>query len=167
MFEAKQFSHTQTLILNGPIERVFPLFGPVLEKEWAAGWNPTIISAGSPLADHAGAIFTSSHPGEPDTVWYVNRFDGGKHTIEYLRITPGKQFVVVEIICEALDDNRTQAAVAYRFTALSEAGNAVFDQLTQHHPIMVQHWEQAINHYLQGGDWLSDICASSGIMRPH
>lgn len=148
MFEARQFAHTQTLILKGPIERVFPLFGPVLEKQWAPGWNPTVIAAQSPLADHAGAIFTSSHPGEPDTIWYVNRFDADTNVIEYLRITPDKLFAVVEIVCVALAEGKTQASVTYKFTALSEAGNAALDHLINHHPTLVKSWQHLINHHL-------------------
>ena len=149
MSVAPRFAHTEVLTLDGPVEQVFPLFGPVLEKQWAHGWDPVIIYSDPPLADHAGAIFTSTQPGEPDTIWYVNRFDAGQHVIQYLRITPGRHFVVLDITCEALEDARTRASVTYQFTALSEDAGAAFDTLKQPHPTMVQHWQEAINQILR------------------
>ena len=36
-FESKRISRTSIITLNAPLEKVFPLFGPIKEKEWADG----------------------------------------------------------------------------------------------------------------------------------
>jgi hypothetical protein len=138
MFKAKRYSHTQTLTLNGAYDLVFPLFGPVLEKKWAAGWSPTLLHSETDFGDTTGSIFIAAHPGEPETIWYVNHFDTQGGIIEYLRITPGITLAVLEIRCQAL----------------SEMGNRRIDHLTHHHPQSVRDWEKAINYYLQTGETL-------------
>src|SRR5437879_5188037 len=51
-FAAKSVTHTGTIHLESSIDRVFPLFGPVREKEWAPGWNPQIVfPAGKEVAE--------------------------------------------------------------------------------------------------------------------
>lgn len=151
-FSARHFSHTQTLTIDGPIDQVFPLFGPLEERRWAQGWNPTILYSDSALGDSTGTVFTSNLPGEPETIWYVAQFDTARHLIEYVRVTPGHKIALVRALCDALPDDRTSAAVTYAFTALSEAGNAELEHLEHDHPSSVQHWQHAINHFLRTGE---------------
>jgi hypothetical protein len=150
-FTAKHFTHTQTLTIDGPIDEVFPLFGPLEERRWAHGWDPTILYSESPLGDSAGTVFTSNLPGEPETIWVVAQFDAAQHLVEYVRVTPGHKIAIVRVRCAVLPDDRTSAAVTYAFTAISEAGNADLAHLEQAHPASVQHWQHAINHYLRTG----------------
>jgi hypothetical protein len=138
MLAAKRYAHTQTLRLNAPPASVFPLFGPVREAEWVAGWSPTILYAESALADHAGAIFTTAHPPEALILWYVNRFDGQNYQAEYLRIQP-------DLLQAEAVENATQVTVTYTFTALSAAGNPRIHQLSHHHPQRMAQWEAALN----------------------
>ena len=42
-FRAKAVSHIATIRLAGSIGQVFRLFGPIVEKEWAPGWNPDVL----------------------------------------------------------------------------------------------------------------------------
>jgi hypothetical protein len=151
-FVAKHFSHTQILTLDSTIDQVFPLFGPLEERRWAHGWNPTVLYSESALGDSAGTVFTSNLPGEPETVWYVVQFDSIQHLVEYVRVTPGHKIALVRVCCDALPDERTSAAVTYAFTALSDAGNCELAHLERDHPSSVQHWQHAINHYLRTGE---------------
>ncbi|HML22423.1 MAG TPA: hypothetical protein PKD09_12290 [Aggregatilinea sp.] len=144
----QRFAHTESLTLNAPPERVFPLFGPLREKEWAADWDPTLIYSDAPLGDCAGTVFSSRHPGEPDTIWYVNRFDAAQWAVEYVRVTPGLMLAIVAIQCEASDGGRTVAHVTYTFTALSDAGAAALHHRAAHHASGVRAWEGAINGIL-------------------
>jgi hypothetical protein len=151
-FAAKHFSHTQTLTIDGPIDEVFPLFGPLEERHWAYGWDPAILYSDSTLGDSAGTVFLSALPGEPETIWYVARFDAVQRLIEYVRVTPGHKIAMVRVRCEALPDDHTSAKVTYAFTALSERGNVELAHLERDHPSSVQHWQHAINHYLRTGE---------------
>src|SRR5262245_10342915 len=49
--DCPRISRTATFRAEGPIDKVFPLFGPVLEKEWCWGWNPEILYSTSPLIE--------------------------------------------------------------------------------------------------------------------
>jgi hypothetical protein len=151
-FAAKHFSHTQILTLDGPIDQVFPLFGPLEERRWAQGWNPTVLYSDSVLGDSPGTVFISNLPGEPETVWYVAQFDSTQHLVEYVRVTPGHKIALVRVRCDTLPDDHTSAAVTYAFTALRHAGNNELAHLERDHPSSVQHWQDAINHYLRTGE---------------
>ncbi len=144
----RRFAHTEVLTLNAPPERVFPLFGPMREKEWAADWDPTLRHSETALGDSVGTVFTSRHEGQTDTIWYANRFDAARFEAEYVRVTPGQTLAIVAIRCEAADGGKTVAHVTYTFTALSDTGAAALDQIATHHPDGVRGWEQAINSIL-------------------
>src|SRR5262245_25115179 len=42
-FKPERIQRSSTFHVEAPVERSFPLFGPLLEMEWAAGWEPRII----------------------------------------------------------------------------------------------------------------------------
>jgi hypothetical protein len=150
-FTPIHFTHTQTLSLNAPVEVTFPLFGPIEEARWAAGWNPHILFSDSSLGDSAGTIFTSQHA-EGDTIWAVARFDHTDRVIDYVRVTPGKMIALLHITCDAANADHSTAHITYTFTALTEAGNHLVEHLREMHPTSVRQWEQAINHYLLTGE---------------
>lgn len=144
-FEPRHIERTASITLNAPPERAFPLFGPVREAEWAADWSPRIVYATSPLADEEGAVFVTSHPGQPDTTWIVVRFDPEAYLVEYARVTPGQSAVRVIIRCEPAAGGRTTAQVTYQITAL---GEGVHHFAEKHYSQEMAHWETTINHAL-------------------
>jgi hypothetical protein len=40
---ALRISRKSTIQLNGTLDKVFPLFGAIREKEWADGWDPRMV----------------------------------------------------------------------------------------------------------------------------
>jgi len=38
-FKSERISKTAGLIINGNVEKVFPLFGAFEERKWAEGWD--------------------------------------------------------------------------------------------------------------------------------
>jgi hypothetical protein len=150
-FVAQHIQRTQTIHLAGPPSRVFPLFEPLPEREWAEGWEPTMLFPPSGEAE-VGAVFTSHHSGEPETIWAISVYDKASFHITYVRVTADSRVAFVDIRCAGREDGTTSATVSYTFTALSEAGNAFIERYTQeHYQYMMMQWEQAINHYLQHG----------------
>jgi uncharacterized protein YndB with AHSA1/START domain len=148
-FKAERVIRTATLTLHATPERVFPLFGPVREAEWADGWQPNMIYAESELAEERGAVFTTTHPGEADTIWMITFYDRDRFMIEYVRATPESRIAVVTIQCEAEPNGTTASHVTYQFTALSEAGNRSIEQFSEaHYAHMMSDWESAISHTL-------------------
>ena len=147
-FKAQRVTRTGEITLHALPEKVFPLFGPVREAEWAEGWEPVVVYSESPLAEEEGAVFTSPNPGEADTIWIITRYDPVDYHIEYARITPGSTAVRLVIDCEAAPGGMTTARVTYHITTLSETGQGFIDM---HYQDMLAHWQTAINHLLATG----------------
>jgi hypothetical protein len=149
-FRAKSVTRNGTIRLHASVSHVFELFGPIREKDWAPGWNPTILS----LRDQdvaEGMVFTVDEP-EGTTYWIVTQLDQPSHLIAYANVIPG--FVVNRIVirCRAVDPQETEVAVAYSHTGLSDAGNHFVERQTEAaYAAKMQHWQTAINHLLTRG----------------
>lgn len=79
-FVAKRVTRTHTIQLSAPASRVFPLFEPIGEKQWAEGWDPQMLHPMSGITQK-GAVFTmQSHDGI-STIWSVTHFDPDKFQI--------------------------------------------------------------------------------------
>ena len=155
-FKAQRVTRTATLTLPAPPERVFPLFGPIREAEWAEGWQLNMIYSVSPLGEEVGAVFITQHPGEPDTIWLIMKFDAAAFIIEYARVTPGLRIARVMIQCSAAGEGETNAVVTYQFTALSEAGNAFIQGYSEEqYQHMMDEWRAAVSHTLTTGGRLT------------
>ena len=149
-FHAKAVSHTGTIRLAGPVEKVFPLFGPVREKDWAPGWDPEIIyPAGSEVAE--GMVFrTRDKSGE--TFWVITHFDAAQHAIAYANVTPGYIVNRITIRCRTASANETDCSVTYSHVALSEHANNFIDHMDDKaYAAKMRHWQEAINHRLTTG----------------
>ena len=150
-FIAQHFIRTQNMHLFAPPERVFPLFDPIGEKQWAAGWEPEIIY---PLSGEVeeGMVFTTGSPGEEQAIWTIIAFDAARWCISYLRVTPGSHVATINIRCEDNLDETTRASISYKFTALTEQGNDYVARFTgEHYREWMSSWEKAINYYLRHG----------------
>lgn len=154
--QTRRVERSETITLNAPPERVFPLFGPVREGEWAEGWSPEIVYAATPLAEEEGAVFITRQEGQAETVWIVTRYEPEAYRIEYARLTPGATAVRVMVACEAAEGGRTSARVTYEITTLGDAeahhGESTVRLVESHYPDFLKEWETAINEVLGTGD---------------
>ena len=135
------------ITLQGPVEKVFPLFGPVDEAKWAPGWEPAMKYGGNA---EAGTVFTtgSAHP----ATWVVSHYDDRAHEIQYIVVFPEDRVVQLDIACQSGKAAETRCDVAYAITALSPAGRQAIESFTQErHEQRLSHWQMAINHYLRTG----------------
>jgi hypothetical protein len=142
-----------TIVLNGDIATVFPLFGPIEEKKWSRGWDPQIVAGGASLQD---TVFTYSHDGLTAT-WIVTEWDESRHRVTYAVFVPENRAMTIRIACTP-EGAKTRATVTYTFTALSQAGNnALHDFEQQDFSQRILHWQKAIDHYLKTGtQWEGD-----------
>ena len=150
LFTAERATISQAITLAADPSRVFPLFTPLGEKAWAEGWEPRILfpADGAP---QAGAVFTTNHSPQGESIWTMIACDPASLYLTYLRVTPEVQVALIEVQCEDVHDGTTRAAVTYTLTGLSAAGNEKLAQLTAHHQHDIASWEQAINFYLAHG----------------
>lgn len=149
-FTAKTVTRTGSFHLHGAIDRVFPLFGPVREKEWAPGWEPQVIApAGQEVAE--GMVFTVQNP-EGTAYWVITHYDPAAHAISYVNVIPGYVVNRIVITCRAISESETEVTVKYSHTGLDRRGNSFVESQTEPaYAGKMQHWETAINHLLATG----------------
>ncbi len=155
-FIPERVSKCADIVLNGPIEKVFPLFGPVREKEWAGGWDPEIVYPGSAAVEEHMIFRTNAphHTKEGHYLWAITKFDPETHQIEYTVSTQNRiWFISVRCLENATG---TSATVCYTYTGLNEVGNELNRlALEKMYAANLNDWQEAINHYLKTGKKLS------------
>jgi hypothetical protein len=153
-FTARRITRTYRQTINAPPEKVFPLLCPVREAEWLDGWQYAMIYSESGLIEE-GAVFSTPHEGEEDTVWIVTKHDPGKREIEFARFTPNSRTCVLRISVRADTGNRSFVDIAYTYTATTPAGNDFIEGLTEETFLKaVVFLEKSVNHFLETGEKL-------------
>ena len=150
-FQAERVSQSTTLNIEGRIEDVFPLFGPVREKDWAYGWDPEILYSTSALIEEGMIFRTRAHDvSDRDYLWAVTRFDAANYAIVYT-VTASERIWFISVQCydKAM---ATEVEVRYIYTAFtSEASARNREALKKMFADDLRDWETAINYYLKNG----------------
>jgi hypothetical protein len=156
-FTAKRISRTRSITLDASLEKVFPLFGPIREREWAAGWDPDILFPPAVPVEERMVFKTRSHGGhdEADSTWIVSKYLPEEGTIEYT-VFATERVGWIEIRCrEGEEPETTCAEITYTYLGLNDAGNTANElALEQMYAHGLQDWEAAIEHYLRTGEQL-------------
>ena len=148
-FKAEKVSKTATIILNGKIEKVFPLFGAFEERKWAEGWDPELIYPSTEIIEE-GTTFKTKGQGtdEPEFIWRVTKYQPEQFLIQYLVSTINRYWTIT-VICKSAEDNKTSAEVTYSFIGLNEIGNKYNKEALQRmYKHSLKDWEEEINRYL-------------------
>lgn len=147
-FEPRAVTLTGTIVLDAPIDEVFPLFSPLGETKWVDGWEPELLAPRG--ADWVqGMVFRTVSDGRPQ-IWVVSELEMQAHRVVYYRTEPDLLVARVEVRCGRLDSQRTEAAIVYSYVGLSDAGNTHIDQWTDAaYRSKMTHWETVINGYLR------------------
>jgi hypothetical protein len=153
-FTPERIQKCSSISVNGTVEKVFPLFGPVREKEWAEGWDPEILYSTTKLAEEHMIFRTKAHnQHEEFYTWVITQFDPKLHKIEYTVSTPNRIWFIT-VSCES-DGKETRAKICYTFTGLNETGNQLNrDALEKMFVNNLKDWEEAINYYLKHNELL-------------
>jgi len=140
-----RIQRSATIRLNGPIEKVFPLFGPVREKDWAHGWDPRVIFPNDVLVEKH-MVFQTNHGSEVFT-WIIASYEPARFFIEYV-VTARERIWTITVNCTP-NDAQTFATVTYSYTGLTENGihqNEV--AIGKMFSSDLKDWEHEINEYL-------------------
>ncbi len=134
--------------LQAPPAEVFPLFGPVREREWSPQWAPRMIFPSDDSMPVAGAVFSTAdeHGGQ---TWVLTAYDPEQGHMRYCIFLPGLLVTEIDIHLQKLGEAQTSAEVLYRHTALSAEGERLVTEMGKHHAAMGPHWEHAINEALR------------------
>ena len=156
--EAKINSKASSIKLEGGLQQVFPLFGPVKEKEWAEGWNPQMVLPYPDLVEEHMVFQTQSgHPEDPSpATWIVSKYDPDHWLIEYTVFTQARIWWISIKCLEEERAARTNGTIKYTYLGLNEEANrlnqAALERMFRQD---LKDWERAINHYLKTGTILS------------
>lgn len=134
--------------LRGGIDDVFPLFGPVREKEWATNWDPQIIFSSTHLTDlHMIFRTKASNSRESFYTWILTQFAPEQYLLEYTVFTPLRIWFI-NVRCREVSDF-TEATVTYTYTSTSEEGAALnWAGMDEIFADDLKDWERAINDHL-------------------
>jgi hypothetical protein len=149
-FVADQVQQSAEITLQGPVAKVFPLFGIIREKEWDPEWNPTPVFPKSGDITEGAIYRTPGHvPGEAPLTWIVARYDTSLNRVTYI-VTASDRIVSIDIQCKSDNDQHTRARVTYTLTSLTPTGNIIIKHLLaaifDHN---LQGWQTAINQVLK------------------
>jgi len=133
--------HRITLPL--PAGQAFMLFTPAGEAHWVPGWAPRYLHPADGRTE-AGMVFTTGE-GEDFTVWHLADFDRGALSSRYVRSTPASRSGFVRIDCRPLGAERTEVAVEYEMTALSDGTAGTLDAYEgEAFAAMIEQWRELI-----------------------
>jgi hypothetical protein len=153
-FEPTRISKTASIELNGPIEKVFPLFGPIREKEWAHGWEPEIVFGESDAEEHMIFKTRSGFADEKQYTWILSKLDQKNYLVEYT-VSSTDRIWFITVQCAAHGE-KTIASITYTYTSFSDLAQEKNSQsLIKMYSENLKDWEKAINHYLHTGKKLT------------
>lgn len=157
MEKAKTITRSARITLDYSIESVFPLFGPLREKEWASGWEPRMMfSEGGEMRVHTVFITDGHPPHEDHYTWIVSQCEPLNHFLEYTVFTSERVWFITIRCVPGETHGKTFADITYTYIGLSERGARLNEQSLSRifsHDLM--DWEEAINHYLKTGQRLA------------
>jgi hypothetical protein len=147
---AERISKTALIELRASIEKVFPLFGPIRETEWAYGWDPEIIFGNIDPEEHMIFRTKAGYDDEKFYTWIVSQYSLAHHKIEYT-VSTTQRIWVITVQCTA-HGNGTKAMITYTYTSLTDTGAKRNEEsLRNMFACDLKDWEEAINFYLNTG----------------
>ena len=156
-FKSERVSKCASIELNAHVKKVFPLFGPILEKEWAEGWDPEIIYSETGIVEEHMIFRTKAHrhSSEDHYLWAITKYIPDQHQIEYTVSTPNRIWFI-NVQCKAAGD-KTIAEICYTYTGLNNEGNLLNrEALNSMYAQNLADWAEAINYYLKTGELFSN-----------
>lgn len=155
-FKAARVEKSASFKVNTSVEKAFPLFGPIREREWTAGWEPQIIySSGAEVEEHMVFKTTARHQGEDEYLWVITQFRPKDFFVEYM-VSTSQRIWFIAVKCRPHGQS-TNVTVTYSFTGLTAEGNSM-NELALHNMYAnnLKDWEEDINYYLATGKQKQD-----------
>lgn len=145
--------YTQTLLASP--ERVFPLLCPVLEKEWAPGWAPSLVISDSGVMEKHCLFITPEEENGRQAIWINSQHDSRALALELWKVVPDHTVCHFDIRLAAKPGVGTAASIDYTCTSLGLSGDTFLESFTtEWYVTFMQHWEQALNYYLENGSMM-------------
>ena len=136
-----------TFHLDAKRARVFRLFTPLGERDWAPGWEPQMLSG----EEERGTAFrTRGHHGQ-ETTWVVTDYRPADGRVSYARLAHDSNIGLVDVICTEAAAGGTDVTVRYTLTALNNKEQAFVNRFLdkEHFARMISDWRTATNATLE------------------
>lgn len=150
-FKSEKIAKTATIILNGNIENVFPLFNPIEEQKWAPVFKPHFIFPSDESVQEGMSFKTAGHGDEPEFLWVITKYNKEDHLIQYL-VSTSNRYWTITVACKQAGDDlaQTSAEITYAYFGLNEKGLTLNKMhLDRMYAKSLKDWEEAINNYLK------------------
>jgi hypothetical protein len=117
-----RIARSAEITINGPLEKVFPLFTPEGEARWISYWKYTPIfpADGSTERD---MVFRT----DEQTLWTLAVYEPPRRSV-YVHAS-ADEMARIEVECRAIDASHTAMRITYVITAISEHAQ----QMNAHH----------------------------------
>ena len=149
-FKAEKVSRTETFVVKGRIETVFPLFGAFEERKWEPTFNPILIYPSEEVIEEGTTFKTDGRGDEIEFLWRVSKYEKNLYLIQYLVSTENRYWTIT-VKCSNHDNNddKTNVMVTYTFIGLNKKGNELNKVHIQNmYKYNLKDWADAINKYL-------------------
>lgn len=156
--QTPRIQRSATIHLDAPIDKAFPLFGPIREKDWAYGWNPHVIYPKDTLVEKHMVFQTQGglHGSPERYTWVIVNYEPAQSTIEYM-VSSSDRLWFITVSCEP-SISGTDVTVIYSYTGLTEEGCRKNElAITDMYAHDLKDWEEALNHYLKTGKQLQPL----------
>jgi hypothetical protein len=124
--------------LDAPLARVMPLFTAQGEREWAAGWEPLMLSG----AEERGSVFQTRNQEGRLTTWIVVDYRPSEGRASYARLAENSSIGLVDVVCSAAARGGTEVSVAYTLTPLNPGAAATVEEFldARQYARMIEEW---------------------------
>lgn len=141
-------TRSDEITINGPIDKVFPLFTPAGEKLWIPHWRyvPIYPAGGETERD---MVFRT----DEQTLWTLAAYDPPHRSI-YVHTSP-EELARIEVECSVIDSNRTRIRITYVITAITEHAQqvAAVHQSEEEFRKKMEQWKQWLDAYAMKEGW--------------
>jgi hypothetical protein len=137
---------SDTISVDAPPDRVFPLLTPEGERSWIDGWDPRYPASTQPNDRPGTAFLTTNHGYE--AVWIIVTKDDLRHEARYACVIPGGRASLISVACVAAAAGATAATISYATTALSPEWDARVREMEAAYPAMLEGWAVAMSKAL-------------------
>jgi hypothetical protein len=146
----KSVTHTKSFELDISAEQLFPLFSPEGEKYWVPGWDYTNIMGTTELSEDYIFMTKNHDHGKADAIWLVKKYDPKSYYVQFYKIEPEEKVGIVTVQCFLLSPEKTKIQVSYKYTALSESGEAFVSGFDKNkYDAFIKEWETLLVEYHQ------------------
>lgn len=144
-----------TMLLDAPLDEVFPLLCPVREYEWIQPWRCELVYTQSGRAELDCVFKTNFEDDGPEDVWVVSRYEPPT-LIEFVRVN-ALRTIRYSINLHPLDGGRTSATWSQVITALNAEGDEIVARYSDEaHQGEMKTLSRMLNHFLKTGAMLTD-----------